>query len=143
ASFDVRLLSWAIQLQQAQDRLFWDEKQGGYFTTSGQDRSILLRTREAYDSVEPSPNSLAAMNLLRLWQITDQQSYKDKADKTLAAFAPRLEQLPEAMPYMMSALDSTLPSPNKTSTLGLPALPITAPCLALCGRGKTRTLSLC
>jgi uncharacterized protein YyaL (SSP411 family) len=46
ASFDVRLLSWAVHLQQAQDRLFWDDKQRGYFTTSGQDRSILLRTRE-------------------------------------------------------------------------------------------------
>src|SRR5262249_22606343 len=56
ASFDVRLLSLAVQLQETQDRLFWDQKQGGYFTTSGQDRSILLRTREAYDGVEPSPN---------------------------------------------------------------------------------------
>ena len=120
ASFDVRLLSWAIGLQQAQDRLFWDEKQGGYFTTSGQDRSILLRTREAYDSVEPSPNSVAAMNLLRLWQITDQQSYKDKADKTLAAFAPRLEQMPEAMPYMMSALDFSLAKHKQIVIAGVP-----------------------
>jgi uncharacterized protein YyaL (SSP411 family) len=54
ASFDVRLLSWAMRLQGTQDRLFWDQKQGGYFTTSGLDRSILLRTREAYDGVEPT-----------------------------------------------------------------------------------------
>ena len=120
ASFDVRLLSWAVQLQQAQDRLFWDEKQGGYFTTNGQDRSILLRTREAYDSVEPSPNSVAAMNLLRLWQITDKQGYKDKADKTLAAFAPRLEHMPEAMPYMMSALDFSLAKHRQIVIAGIP-----------------------
>ncbi len=120
ASFDVRLLSWAVQLQQMQDRLFWDEKQGAYFTTSGQDRSILLRTREAYDSVEPSPNSVAAMNLLRLWQMTDQQNWKDKADKTLAAFAPRLEQMPEAMPYMMSALDFSLAKHRQIVIAGAP-----------------------
>ncbi len=120
ASFDVRLLSWAVQLQQAQDRLFWDEKLGGYFTTSGQDRSILLRTREAYDSVEPSPNSVAAMNLLRLWQMTDQQNWKDRADKTLAAFAPRLEQMPEAMPYMMSALDFSLAKHRQIVIAGAP-----------------------
>src|SRR5262249_48893567 len=94
ASFDVRLLSLAVQLQEPQDRLFWDQKQGGYFTTSGQDRSILLRTREAYDGVEPSPNSVSAMNLLRLWEITDQKTYKDKADKTLVAFGPGVEQRP-------------------------------------------------
>jgi len=84
--------------------LFWDHKQGGYFTTRGQDRSILLREREAYDGVELFPNSVAAMDLLRLWQVTDQQSYKDRADKTLAAFGPRLQQMPETMPYIMSAL---------------------------------------
>jgi uncharacterized protein YyaL (SSP411 family) len=120
ASFDVRLLSWAIRLQETQDRLFWDQKQGGYFTTSGQDRSILMRTREAYDSVEPSPNSVAAMNLLRLWQITDQQSYRDKADKTLASFGPRLQQRPEAMPYMMSAFDFSLAKPRQIVIAGVP-----------------------
>ena len=120
ASFDLRLLSWAVQLQQAQDHLFWDEKQGAYFTTSGQDRSILLRTREAYDSVEPSPNSVAAMNLLRLWQLTDKQEYKDKADRTLAAFGSGLEQRPEAMPYMMSALDFSLAKHRQIVIAGVP-----------------------
>ncbi len=121
ASFDVRLLSWAVQLQQAQDRSFWDQKQSGYFTTSGQDRSILMRTRESYDGVEPSPNSVAAMNLLRLWQITDQQSYKDKADNTLAAFGPSLEQRPEAMPFMISALGFSLAKPRQIVIAGAPA----------------------
>src|SRR5258708_19666368 len=36
--------------------------------TSAQDPSILLPTREAYDSVYPSPSSLPPMNLLRLCQ---------------------------------------------------------------------------
>ena len=120
ASFNVRLLSWAIELQQTQDRLFWDQKQGAYFTTSGLDRSILMRTRDAYDSVEPSANSVAAMNLLRLWQITDQQDYKDKADKTIAAFGPRLKQRPEAMPYLMSAFDLSLAKPRQIVIAGAP-----------------------
>jgi uncharacterized protein YyaL (SSP411 family) len=120
ASFDVGLLSWAMRLQDTQDRLFWDPKQGGYFTTSGQDRSILLRTREPYDGVEPSPNSVAAMNLLRLWQISDQESYKDKANKTLVAFGAGLEQRPEAMPYMMSALDFSLAKHRQIVIAGLP-----------------------
>jgi len=120
ASFDVRLLTWAMRLQETEDRLFWDQKQGGYFTTSGQDRSILLRTREAYDGVEPSPNSVAAMNLLRLWEITDQQNYRAKADNTLTAFSAGLEQSPEAMPYLMSALDFSLAKPKQIVIAGLP-----------------------
>ncbi len=120
ASFDVRLLSLALRLQETQDRLFWDQKQGGYFTTSGRDPSILLRTREAYDGVEPSPNSVSAMNLLRLREITDQQTYKDKADKTLVAFGPGVEQRPDAMPYLMSALDFSLAKPKQVVIAGLP-----------------------
>jgi hypothetical protein len=120
ASFDVRLLSRAMRLQQTQDRLFWDDKAGGYFTTSGQDRSILMRTRNAYDSVEPSANSVSAMNLLRLWQLTDQQTYKDNADKTLAVFAPSLERVPDSMPYMMSALDFNLAKHRQIVVAGAP-----------------------
>ena len=35
ASFDVEWLKFAVELQETQDRLFFDEKNGGYFTTSG------------------------------------------------------------------------------------------------------------
>jgi uncharacterized protein YyaL (SSP411 family) len=108
ASFDVRLLSWAVRLQQTQDHLFLDPKQGGYFTTSGKDPHVILRTREAYDGVEPSPNSVAVMNLLRLWQITDQKTWKVEADKTLSVFGQRLQHSPGAMPYMMASLDFSL-----------------------------------
>ena len=66
ASVDVRLLSWAVKLQESRDHLFWDAKLGGYFTPSGKDPSIILRTREAYDGGEPSPNSVATLKLLRL-----------------------------------------------------------------------------
>ena len=116
----MRLLFWSIQLQRAQDGLFWNEKPGAYFTTSGRDKSIFLRTREAYDSVEPSPNSVAAMNLLRLWQITNQQIYNDRAHKTLNAFGRGLEQTPEAMPYMMSALDFSLAKHRQIVIAGAP-----------------------
>ncbi len=46
ASFDVEWLKFATQLQQTQDRLFFDEKNGGYFTTSGKDTSVLLRMKD-------------------------------------------------------------------------------------------------
>jgi uncharacterized protein YyaL (SSP411 family) len=60
------------------------------------------------------------MDLLRLWQITDQQSYKDRADKTLATFALHLQQMPETMPYMMSALDFSLAKHRQIVIAGVP-----------------------
>jgi uncharacterized protein YyaL (SSP411 family) len=105
ANFDPKLLFWAVQLQGTQCRWFWDASSGGYFTTRSRDHSILFRTREPYDGVEPSPSSVAAMNLLRLWQITDGQSWKQKADTTVTTFSAILEKQPEAVPFMASAFD--------------------------------------
>src|SRR5205823_7596453 len=41
ASFDIEWLKFAAELQEAQDRLFFDEKNGGYFSTSGHDKSVV------------------------------------------------------------------------------------------------------
>jgi uncharacterized protein YyaL (SSP411 family) len=108
ASFDTKLLGWAVKLQRKQDELFWDAKQGGYFTTTGADKSLLWRSREVYDGAEPAAASVAVLNLFSIWQLTDDKSWKEKADKTLAASAAQLEKSPEATPLLAAALDLQL-----------------------------------
>jgi len=112
AGFDVNWLNWAITLQEKQDHLFWDDKSGGYFDVGASDSSLLSRTREGYDGVEPAPNSTAAMNLLRLAQFTDRSDWRVKAQKTMSAFAARLQSDPEAVPALASAVDFHL-APKK------------------------------
>jgi len=112
AGFEVHWLEWAVSLQEKQDSLFWDDKDGGYFDVGTSDSSLLSRTREGYDGVEPAPNSTAAMNLLRLTQFTDRADWRDKAQKTISAFASRLQSDPEAVPALASALDFRL-APQK------------------------------
>src|SRR4030095_12724423 len=46
ASFDIEWLKLAVELQETQDRLFYDEKNGGYFSTSGKDQSVFLRMKD-------------------------------------------------------------------------------------------------
>ncbi len=108
AGFDVHWLKWAVSLQEKQDQLFGDAKEGGYFDAGSSDPSLLSRTRDSYDGAEPSPNSTATMNLLRLAQFTDRAEWRDRAQKTLSAFAARLQSTPEAVPALSSALDFRL-----------------------------------
>ena len=119
--FDVHWLQWAVSLQEKQNQLFGDEEAGGYFDTGSSDPSLLSRTREAYDGAEPSPNSTAAMNLLRLAQFTDRAEWRDKAQKTLSAFAARLQSDPEAVPALASALDFRLGQTKQILIAGDPA----------------------
>jgi uncharacterized protein YyaL (SSP411 family) len=69
ASFKVEWLKFALELQETQDRLFCDEKNGGYFSGTGNDPTILLRMKEDNDGAEPSASSISALNLLRLSQL--------------------------------------------------------------------------
>lgn len=56
------------------------------------------------DGAEPSGNSVAAHNLLRLGMMLDSEEMKDKASQLLASFTSRLTELPIALPELVSAL---------------------------------------
>ena len=66
---------------------FYDETEGGFFDTSGKDKSILVRTKEDYDSAEPTGNSIAVLNLLRLSALTGNTQWYDMAYSSVLAFS--------------------------------------------------------
>ena len=118
ASFDVECLKFAIQLQETQDRLFFDEKNGGYFSNSGQDESVFVRMKDDNDGAEPAASSIAALNLLRLSQIYDDPKMAERAKKTIDAFATILLQFPSGMPQMLVAVENSLGKPRQIVIAG-------------------------
>ncbi len=118
ASFEGAWLRLALELQATQDRLFFDEKEGGYFSVTGQDASILLRLKEDNDGAEPAASSVAALNLLRLAQMRDDPALRERAGKTIAAFAGTLTRVPTALPQMLVALDYSLGKPRQIVLAG-------------------------
>ncbi|MDQ2918568.1 MAG: thioredoxin domain-containing protein, partial [Verrucomicrobiota bacterium] len=118
ASFDVGWLKFAIELQATRDRLYYDEKNGGYYSGTGKDSSILLRMKEDNDGAEPAASSVAALNLLRLAQIRDDQAMRKRAEQTIAAFGATLARVPQAMPQMLVALDYSLGKPRQIVIAG-------------------------
>jgi uncharacterized protein len=118
ASFDVEWLKFAMQLQETQDRLFFDEKDGGYFSTSGKDPNVFLRMKDDNDGAEPAASSVAALNLLRLSQVRDDPQLTERARKTIDAFAATLSHFPSAMPQMLVALDYSLSKPRQIVIAG-------------------------
>src|SRR5205807_269122 len=118
ASFDIEWLKFAIELQETQDRLFFDEKGGGYFSTSGKDSSVPLRMKDDNDSAEPAASSIAALNLLRLAQFRDDKQLEESAKKTIDAFGATLSHFASAMPQMLVALNSSLSKPRQIVVAG-------------------------
>jgi uncharacterized protein YyaL (SSP411 family) len=130
ASFDIEWLKFAVELQETQDRLFFDEKNGGYFSTSGKDKSVVLRMKDDNDSAEPSASSIAALNLLRLAQMRGQKQWQDRAEKTIGAFHGTLSRFPSAMPQMLVALDFSSSKPRQIVIAGKKDAPETKALLA-------------
>jgi uncharacterized protein len=118
ASFEMRWLKVALELQGQMDALFWDQKGGGYFAVTGHDTSILLRMKEENDSAEPAASSVAALNLARLAAIRSDRELRARAKKTVKAFARQLMHFPSALPQMLVAFDFLESAPGQIVVVG-------------------------
>jgi uncharacterized protein YyaL (SSP411 family) len=103
-------LQAAIQLQQETDTHFTDPD-GGYFYTADDHEKLISRTRPQGDGAIPSGNSVATMNLLRLAEITQNNTYRIRAEKTLKTYDARLRRSGRSVPKLLSALEFAYGTP--------------------------------
>ena len=106
ATGDARWFDWASTLQAEQDARFWDAAEGGWFSTTGHDPSVLLRLKEDHDGAEPSASSISVLNVLTLAHLTPDDSLLTRAELTLSRYGPRIGAAARAVPMMMAALSA-------------------------------------
>jgi uncharacterized protein YyaL (SSP411 family) len=104
AGGDPAWLAWARALQARQDALFWDEQDGGWFSTTGQDPTVLLRLKEDYDGAEPAASSVAVHNLLTIAHLTGDEDARARVERTLGRFGPRAGRAARVIPMMLAGL---------------------------------------
>ena len=110
SDFNVDSLRWAGELQVQMNALFADPR-GGFFNTAEKSYDILFRMRDDHDGAEPSANSVAALNLVRLSRIFGRNEFQYAASRTIASFAETLERIPSALPFLLMAMDAALGEP--------------------------------
>ena len=120
AGFETKHLLWAEQLQAKQDELFYDAQNGGYFSSTERDPSVLLRMREDHDGAEPSASSVSALNLVRLANLRSRDDLRQRAADTVAAFgvAQNPARTTQTMPLMLVALDALSTPPRQIVVTG-------------------------
>ena len=117
ATLEPRHLDFAIGLAEAMLAKFYDVENGGFWQSLPA-KDLILRTKESYDGAEPSGNSVAVLALLKLGVITGRKHFTAAAEKTLQLFAGRLQELPQAVSYMLAALDFSLQEPKRAVVAG-------------------------
>jgi uncharacterized protein YyaL (SSP411 family) len=97
---------------------FYDKNEGGFWQAPPDAADLILRVKEDYDGAEPAGNSVAILALLKLSAITDRKEFRQAAEKSLGLFAHRLQQLPQAVPYLLLGLDYFLEEPQRVLIVG-------------------------
>jgi len=130
ATGEPRWLREALTLDATLESLYEDKEHGGYFMTSADHEQLLAREKPTYDGAEPSGNSVAALNLLRLQELTTDDRYRQRAERTLRAFGDRLAQAPAALSEMLLAVDFQVDTPKEVVIVAPASREEAAPLLA-------------
>jgi len=105
ATFDYSYIDEAQALAAQMIERFWDKDWEVFYDTSLEHSKLLVRPRDVLDNALPSGGAVAAMALLRLAVITGQAGYSAKAEASMKALIPHMEQAPSAVTSWLAAVD--------------------------------------
>ena len=114
-------LEFAVALAEGMIARFYDAEQGGFWQSQAQTGDLILRIKEEIDGAEPSGNSVAILALLRLAAVTGRRDLRACAEKSQGLFSDRLQRHPQAVPFLLGALDFWLEEPQRVVIAGDPA----------------------
>lgn len=90
--FEEKYLREAHRLMEYARKEFLDPETNLFYFTSAEQKDILLRKKEVYDSAVPSGNSTMVHNLLRLSGFFDEDAYRDQATAMLSSMREAVEK---------------------------------------------------
>ena len=118
ATFAVEWLQEAERLNQIMIEQFWDETNGGFFFTSENHETLIVRSKTGYDGATPSGVSMAIHNLLRLDKLLNRPDFREKVETTIDLYYHQIEHSPSGSAQMLCELDFLLSTPKEIAIAG-------------------------
>lgn len=87
---------------------FFEDEHGGFFLTAHDAERLISRPKETYDGAIPSGNSVAAMVLEALAQLTGETVWREAADRQMRFMAGQAEEYPAGHCFALLAMDKAL-----------------------------------
>lgn len=107
-TFDIKYLKEAAQYANQMIKLFEDRENGGFYMTSHDSEKLIVRPKETYDGAMPSGNSVAAMVLERLAELTGEQLFSEAAYRQLMFMANQIKAYPAGYCYALISMSRLL-----------------------------------
>jgi uncharacterized protein YyaL (SSP411 family) len=115
---EFRWLKEALALTDHMIEEFWDSEGGGFFFTGKSHENLIVRSKDYFDNATPSGNSVAAMLLLRLATLTDNDNYRNLAIAVLREVGDSARRYSSGFGYALSAADFLLSTPKEIAIVG-------------------------
>jgi uncharacterized protein YyaL (SSP411 family) len=118
ATFNERWIDEAVRLADFVLRHFEDRQRGGFFFTADDHEQLIAKNKDLHDASVPSASGMAATALLRLGRLCGKTEYLEAAERTIAAAAATMEQVPTAAGQLLIALDLWLGPGSEVALVG-------------------------
>lgn len=112
-----RYLERAKKMSKEAEKQFFDGENGGYFLYGTKNSALISKPKETYDGALPSGNSVIALCLVRLAQITGSGRDRKKAEKQLAFLSVKALRYPMGYSMFLTALEIYLNPPEKIAVV--------------------------
>ncbi len=134
ATFDPRWYASAHELTETMIAHF-GAPDGGFFDTSDDHETLIVRPRDLQDNAVPSGNAMAALALLHLSGLAVEPRYLELAQVALSLTQEMLTRYPLGFAQWLIALDYALADPREVSIVGAVHDPAAQALLDACATG--------
>jgi uncharacterized protein YyaL (SSP411 family) len=118
ATADARHLARARELLDVLDTRFHDDDGGGYFFAPHDGEALIVRTKSGTDGSIPSGNAMAAIALLRLHALTEDERYRARAEEILRLYQAAAAENAFGYTTWLEALERWSAGPTEVVIVG-------------------------
>ena len=114
---DSKYLKLALKLGHHLIDHFWDSQNSSFFMTSDNHEKLIIRPKSNYDLSLPSGNSVSSFVMLRLYHLSQEQSFLDISIKIMESQAQIAAENPFGFGYLLNTLSLYLEKPIEITVI--------------------------
>jgi hypothetical protein len=114
---DQKYLTLSIKLGHHLVEHFWDSENNNFFMTSDDHEKLIIRPKSNYDLSLPSGNSVSAFVMLRLYHLTQEQTFLEITTKIMESQAQVAAENPFGFGYLLNTISMHIQKPQEITVI--------------------------
>jgi len=114
---DEKYLKLSLKLGHHLVNHFWDSENNNFFMTSDEHEKLIIRPKSNYDLSLPSGNSVSAFVMLRLYHLSQEQTFLEITTKIMESQAQMAAENPFGFGYLLNTITMYIQKPTEITVI--------------------------